>query len=328
MYQIDQQQIQQIGQASQPEAAPEPAAPQPNTQTAPAPKKGKGKAKKAIAGLAVVVLIVAAYLLLLQKPASSSAIYSSLAPGKTLPLNKFVQLVNSSIFYANRTNVSYSGAISFNESSSSFSTSYTVPMHMTLLKNGSDERAYLSVKMPYVGNLSIIEISKGGKYYACVNSTSLPVGTVNSTNSSYVCIYQAAMSNFIGLRNNVSGMVHVLSSTKSSYNGRPCILVKGYLRANESSLTSSLSSLSTPASNLGNMTANFSMCLAENTNMLLSLLLTSHSAITNPTTNASASLSMTMSLNETALSSVVPGNLATLPGPVLNSTELSSLGIS
>ncbi|MGC8547906.1 MAG: hypothetical protein ACP5MC_02830 [Candidatus Micrarchaeia archaeon] len=328
LYQIDQQQVMQVQPTPQPAGSPQPASS--GSSTMPAPKQRPGKTKAAIAGLVVLIVALAiAYLLLSQKPAGKSAIYSLLSPGKTLPLNRFVQLVNTSFSYVNKTNVSYSGSLNFSESSGNFSTSSAMPMRLDFLKNGTSERAYLLMSAPIIGNLSLIEVLSGGKYYACINSTALAAGSASPSNSSFVCMYQASATNLAGLSNNISGTVHVSSFAKSSYKGIPCMLLKGYLSMNTSSTSSIYSALSAlPPSKIGSINANFSMCFDENSNIPLSIFVESRSNVTNPNTGTAVTISEFLNLNETSISSSVPSGISTLPGPVLNSTELANLGIA
>ncbi len=176
-----------------------------------------------------------------------------------------------------------------------------------------------ATSIPLFGNITAYSIYKNGTLYSCSQNTvyndsgrSVSTQCRIEKNNSISGISVSSLSNYNIKINKIS---------ESSYNGIPCLFVSG----NADNITTPESSNSTVPSNY-NANINVSTCIYTQYRLPLNLSI-NMTAINK--TNSNQKITLNLKLNEVSIvNNVNQTYVDTLPGPIVNSTSLSTFNNS
>ncbi|MCL4373959.1 MAG: hypothetical protein M1360_04825 [Candidatus Marsarchaeota archaeon] len=291
-----------------------------------------GTAIKAIAAIVVLALIsyLAYYIIHGASSSSSNPVIAMLAAHK--PVN-FLSAANTMFNYVNKTkqlNVSYNGSASLVMSSAlTGSVTLSMPVQIVYEKYYNISRISASLKgVPLVGNLSFVEIANRSVRYSCTNTSSLSLlagasgfkCTKSTQNASVASISTASITSINTTYIEKELNITIEGVKEASYNKQSCYLMEGAGKVSLPSNFTSAYSLVPLSSGPDNFTYNISSCVSLQYGLPLNI------SISIASTNKTSPTKIAISLNEVSLNTNTNPSIATLPGPIVNTSLTSGLG--
>jgi len=286
---------------------------------------------KAIAGI-IILMLVAFIAYSLIKPAGSTAsnpVIALLSTNKPISLHALANAIISTINNTKQINVSYIGSVQLAMKEPLIGNlTETMPMNAVYEKDGNISRESASISgVPILGNVSIVEIANKSVHYSCIDMPALNMLTGNSS-SGFKCEKNASAQSSTGaLNSSVSSFTNELNMTvkgvkELSYNNEQCYLMQSSGRASmpQNALQSSsmLTSIASPA----NFTYNITSCISMQYGIPLNLTATIIAG------NSTSPMKVVLVLKTIGINTNVNANIASLPGPVVNTSSSTGFGVS
>jgi len=286
---------------------------------------------KAIAGIIILLLVVfLAYSLI--KPAGSTAsnpVIALLSTNKPVSLYAMAKAIMSTLNNTKQINVSYTGSIQLAmKESLTGNLTETMPINAAYEKYGNISRESASISgVPLLGNVSIVEITNKSVHYSCIDMSVLNMLTRNSS-SGFKCEKNASVQSSTGVLNlSVSNFTNELNMTvkgvkELSYNNEPCYLMQGSGRASMPQKALQSNSVLTSVSLLDNFTYNITSCISMQYGIPLNLTATIVAG-----NSTSPMMKVVLVLKTIGINTNINANIASLPGPVVNTSSLTGFGV-
>ncbi|MDE1865105.1 MAG: hypothetical protein KGH94_00485 [Candidatus Micrarchaeota archaeon] len=286
-------------------------------------KDGKGVGRLAIIGIIVVVALVAlgTYGWLTsskhQNQGSSTLVTEQLFTNRTVTLAGMLGNMTEG-FDTNQFQVSYTG----NATADLYGLRISVPVNLSVARYYNDSRVYGVVSgIPLIGNLTILDIKNGSRYYSCDLN-------VNNSVRSYECHQEDASNSLFSSYNFSNGrghgfgevMVHLSHLNVSSYRGMPCTNVFGRLNYSNSTELSKINTTAETGQQVSSVNMTFLSCVSNSDRIPLTLNMVVAAG------NSTKTITVGLQLSETSFSRSSSPSIAELPGPVVNSTGFGQSG--
>jgi len=286
---------------------------------------------KAIAGI-IILLLVAFLAYSLIKPAGSTAsnpVIALLSTNKPVSLYAVANAIMSTLNNTKQINVSYTGSIQLAmKESLTGNLTETMPISAAYEKYGNILRESASISsVPILGNVNFVEISNKSVHYSCIDMSVLNMLTGNSS-SGFKCEKNTSAQSSTGILNSsVSSFTNELNMTvkgvkELSYNNEQCYLMQGSGRASMSENALQSSSLLTSISSPANFTYNITSCISMQYGIPLNLTATIIAG------NSTSPTKVVVVLKAIGINTNVNANIASLPGPIVNTSSLTGFGSS
>ncbi len=280
-----------------------------------------GNALKIIIGIILGVALIIAYYFFISPPVETNPVISLLATHKPINLASFTFAMMNYTNHTNELNISYNGSVSISVEGSGGHISYTMPFTLNFTKYYNTSRTEINAKsVPLLGNFSDIVIKNGKHEYSCTKEIS--VFGISNNNYSCVNITQNASANLILNQTQILKNLNITIQGigTSTYKNIPCYLFKGSgnFSYNASFTPVSYFGSSSQTSKKYNFHYNISGCISTEYGIPLNLTIELSYA------NKSSNLDFFVLFNESRLSSNASNNIAKLPGPIMNTTYVST----
>jgi hypothetical protein len=273
-----------------------------------------------LAGLVLVVVIVlvaiGAYAWLTVSkyvhPGSGGSGIKTFSANRTGTLSQVMGNMTSG-FNTSQFAVSYAG----NATIDIYGLQLSAPLSLSVARYYNDSRIDAVVSgIPVIGNLSIIQIKNGSRYYSCNIK-------VNNSKRSYDCYAEQGSNSIFSALNLSSGnsqglggaVVRFSDLNQSSYNGMPCTNIGGYINYANATELNKLNTSSRIGQKVSSANVTFIGCVSNAGRIPLTFR--AYVVATNSSSKFSAGLQM----RETEFSRNSSAAITELPGPVLNSTR-------
>ncbi len=224
--------------------------------------------------------------------------------GKNITLQQFKSDVGSTLYATapSQINVSYNYTLAIT-STSAQKYSFNATGHVNVAEYYKSFRI-MSTNNGYGGNSTVVSIYNASTRtdYVCTNASGSYTCVETATNANWSS--GASLGYFSNLNsNNTSGYLNNITVSTSSYNGQPCTMMSASMH---------IASTSTGSPTVTN--GKSSMCLAEQTDALLTL--TIHGTVASTMDGKNYTSNLNYVYNEVLMGSTTSPAITHLPGPV------------